>query len=245
MAVIEKKKLPEKVIDEIRDRLDRGQLNVGDKLPNQNVLSSELGVSRTSLREAMKILDLLGVIEQRPGYGTVIRKEIPALNAKSAHLPLMSDVAATYELLEAREIVECGAVRLAAQKANDEQIQALYDLVEKMEHCLKNDDREAYKKTDHAFHGLINVVSGNRFLNDPSIVLNQYMEQFIDENIELLPGLLKESQKYHRAVCESIAGHDPDRAELEMRRHIRAIAKSYKRWQTTAGAAKKPHHDRP
>jgi GntR family transcriptional repressor for pyruvate dehydrogenase complex len=239
VAVIEKKKLPEKVIDEIRNRLNRGQLNVGDKLPNQNELSNELGVSRTSLREAMKILDLLGVIEQRPGYGTVIRKEIPELNARSAHLPLMSDVAATYELLAAREILECGAVRLAAQKANDEQIQTLYDLVEKMDHCLNTDDRDAYKKIDHAFHGLISVASGNRFLNDPSIALNQYMEQFIDENIELLPGLLRESQKYHRAVCESIALHDPDRAENEIRRHIRAIAKSYKRCQAAAVAGKK------
>jgi GntR family transcriptional repressor for pyruvate dehydrogenase complex len=239
VAVIDKKKLPEKVIDEIRNRLERGQLKVGDKLPNQNDLSSELGVSRTSLREAMKILDLLGVIEQRPGYGTVIRKEIPELNAKSAHLPLMSDVAATYELLEAREILECGAVRLAAQKASDAQIGALYDLVEKMEDCLKNDDRDAYKKNDQAFHGLISLASGNRFLNDPSIVLNQYMAQFIDENIELLPGLVKESQKYHRAVWESIARHDPDGAENEMRRHIRAIAKSYKRWQATAATGKK------
>lgn len=233
MAVIEKKKLPEKVIDEIRNRLDRGQLKVGDKLPNQNEFSSELGVSRTSLREAMKILDLLGVIEQRPGYGTVIRKEIPELNAKYTHLPLMSDATATYELLEAREIFECGAVRLAARKASAEQIESLRGLVEQMEHCLKIDDRNAYKKIDHAFHELINTASGNRFISDPSLVLNQYMEQFIDENIELLPGLLKESQKYHRAVCESIAHHDPDRAENEMRHHIRAIAKSYKRWEAT------------
>ena len=239
MAAIEKKKLPEKVIDEIRDRLNRGQLKLGDKLPNQNQLSSELGVSRTSLREAMKILDLLGVIEQRPGYGTVIRKEIPELNAKSAHLPLMSDAAATYELLEAREIIECGAVRLAAKKANPDQIQDLYDLIEKMEVYLENDEHDAYKKIDLAFHGLINSVSGNRFLNDPSAVLNQYMEQCIDENIDLLPGLLKESQKYHRAVCESIARHDPDKAESAMRRHIRAIARSYRRCQPTSVTGKK------
>jgi DNA-binding FadR family transcriptional regulator len=151
----------------------------------------------------------------------------------------MSDVAATHELLEAREILECGAVRLAAQKANDEQIQTLYDHVEKMERYLKDGNRNTFKKIDLAFHALIGKASGNRFLNDPSIVLNQYMEQFIDENIELLPGLLKESQKYHRAVCESIARHDPDKAENEMRRHIRAISKSYKRCQAMAVTGKK------
>lgn len=241
MAVIEKKKLPEKVIDEIRHRLDSGQLKIGDKLPNQNELSNEFGVSRTSLREAMKILDLLGVIEQRPGYGTVIRKKIPELNAKSAQLPLMSDASATIELLEAREILECGAVRLAAQKATASQIQALHDLVDQMDHQLKNGDHAAFKTLDHSFHGLISAASGNRFLNDPAIALTRYMQQFIDENIELLPGLLKESQRYHRSVCESIAHHDPDRAENEMRRHIRAIEKSYRRCQSATAAPTDDH----
>lgn len=238
MAIIEKKKLPEKVIDEIRHRLETGLLKIGDKLPNQNQLSGELGVSRTSLREAMKILDLLGVIEQRPGYGTVIRKEIPELQTQGAHLPLVSDATATYELLEAREILECGAVRLAARKATDEQIRELFALVEKMDAYLASEDRENFKKLDLAFHGLINAASGNRFLNDPGIALNQYMQQFIEENIELLPGLLKESQQYHRTVCQSIADHDPQRAETEMRRHIQTIGKNYKRLKITTTPGK-------
>ena len=236
MAVIEKKKLPERVIDEIRHRLKTGQLKVGEKLPNQNELSSELGVSRTSLREAMKILDLLGAIEQRPGYGTVIRKEIPELHAQGANLPLMSDPAATFELLEAREILECGAVRLAAQKATPVQIERLQALVEEMDTHLATEESEKFKKIDNAFHALINAASGNRFLTDPGVALNQYVQQFIDENIDLLPGLLKASQQYHRAVCDAIAERDPDRAEKAMRHHIQTIGKSYKRLQTTTAA---------
>ncbi len=239
MAMIERKKLPEKVIDEIRNRLANGQLMLGEKLPNQNDLSLELGVSRTSLREAMKILDLLGVIEQRPGYGTVIRGNIPELNKKKDDLPLLSNEEATYELLEAREIIECGAVKLVAQKATDEQIQSLFEMVGKMELCLKNEDYEEYKKLDHKFHELIAVASANRFLNDPAIAIHQYMEKFIDENIELLPGLVKQSQRHHRAVCEAIARRDPERAEKEMRSHIREIVNSYKRYQASVAGRKK------
>lgn len=240
MPAIERKKLPEQVIDEIRNRIETGQLSVGDKLPNQNELSIEFGVSRTSLREAMRILDLLGVIEQRPGYGTVIRKKIPELHVEDANLSLLSDAEATYELLEAREIVECGAVRLAAQKATAEQIKELRDIVEKMEKCLKEEDYDGYKKLDSAFHGLISAASGNRFINDPAITLNKYVQQFIEENTELLPGLLRKSQQYHRALCESVTSHNPKQAERQMRQHIQAVTKSYKRYQSSAVSKKTP-----
>lgn len=233
MPVIKNKKLPERVIEEIRNRLDTGKLLVGDKLPNQNELSRELGVSRTSLREAMKILDLLGVIEQRPGYGTVIRKKIPVYQSQGTRLTLLSDAAATYELLEAREILECGAVKHAAQKATAAHITMLYDLVDKMDLLLKKEDYEGFKKIDYAFHELIGKASGNRFLYDSATALRQYMQQFIDENTELLPGLLKDSQQYHRSVCDAIASHDPVRAKSEMQQHIQTIAESYKRYQTS------------
>ncbi len=239
MAIIEKKRLPEKVIDEIRHRLETGQLKIGDKLPNQNKLSSELGVSRTSLREAMKILDLLGTIVQRPGYGTVIQKNIPKLHTQSAHLPLISDQTATYELLEAREIIECGAVRLAAKKATDGQIRQLFDLVAKMDELLTTDNIEDFKKVDSAFHSLINKASGNRFISDPNNTLRQYVHQFIEENIDLLPGLMKESQQYHRVIYQAIADHDADRAEKAMRIHIQNVSKSYKRLQDATAAHKK------
>lgn len=239
MAVIDRKKLPEKVIDEIRNRIETGQWKLGEKLPNQNELSLELGVSRTSLREAMKILDLLGVIEQRPGYGTVIRNNIPELNKESDNLSLLSNEEATFELLEAREIVECGAVKLVAIKATEKQVAALFEIVGDMDRCLKNKDYEEYKKLDNKFHEQIAVASANRFLNDPSIALHQYMEKFIDENVELLPGLVKQSQRHHRAICEAVAKHDPDLAVKEMRSHIREIANSYRRFQDSAAGKKK------
>ena len=108
----------------------------------------------------------------------------------------MSDATATFELLEAREILECGAVRLAASKANDSQIRQLFDLVAQMDDHLVNEDREGFKKLDNAFHALINSASGNRFLSDPGIALNQYVQQFIEENIELLPGLKEDGSVY-------------------------------------------------
>lgn len=240
MAKIEKKKLPEKVIDEIRHLLESGQLKIGDKLPNQNILALELGVSRTSLREGMRMLDLLGVIEQRPGYGTVIRRMIPELHTEGRDLALLSDADATFELLEAREIIECGAIRLAAVKATESQIERLFELVKKMSQHLKEDNDQAYRKLDYAFHEFIATAAGNRFLQEPANALSKYVQQFIDENTLLLPGSLKDSQQYHQSMCEAIAERNPDRAEKEMRRHIQTIVTSYKRYQASTRNFKKP-----
>lgn len=233
MARIEKKNLPEKVIDEIRHRLDTGQLKLGEKLPNQNELSFELGVSRTSLREAMRMLDLLGVIEQRPGYGTVIRKTIPRLHEQTAEMMLLSDANATFEFLEARLIIECGAVRLAAEKITDDDLKTLLQYVEEMDRLLQIEDYTRYKTIDYAFHDLITKVGGNRFLQKASVELEMYTQKFIDENTMLLPGLLKKSQKHHWSIYKAVAARDPGRAEREVRRHIETIVESYKRYRTS------------
>ena len=73
MAAIIRKKLADSVLEEIRRMITDGELGEGDKLPNQNEFSTQLGVSRPSLREALHTLNLMGVIEQRPGLGTVRR----------------------------------------------------------------------------------------------------------------------------------------------------------------------------
>ena len=79
MAAIKRKKLGDAVLEEIKRMITDGELAEGDKLPNQNEFSAQLGVSRPSLREALHTLNLMGVIEQRPGLGTVIKSANPAL----------------------------------------------------------------------------------------------------------------------------------------------------------------------
>jgi len=76
---INRRKLSDPVIEEIRGMIKRGELQPGDKLPNQNEFAAQLGVSRTVLREALQTLTRLRVIEQRPKHGTVILAKTPFL----------------------------------------------------------------------------------------------------------------------------------------------------------------------
>lgn len=220
MAVIAKKKLSEKVVDEIRKRIDSGELNIGDKLPNQNVLSQELGVSRTSLREAMNILDLLGVIEQKPGFGTVIRKRVPQINPEGLRPTLLTDEKTTKELLEARLIIETGTARLTAQHATKKQAQSLSGMVEQMRDCLESKRFKEYSLVDLKFHKTVADMSKNRFLREAFVSIKQHMELFITEHTTLLSHVLEDSQKHHIAICGAIADQDPERAAREMEKHI-------------------------
>ena len=99
MTAIKRKKLADSVIEEIIRRIESGELKEGDKLPNQNEFAAQLGVSRPSLREALHTLTLIGAIEQRPGFGTVIRAKNTARMAEHLSPPLVSDTTATMELM--------------------------------------------------------------------------------------------------------------------------------------------------
>lgn len=233
MAVIAKKKLSEKVVDEIRKRMESGELKIGDKLPNQNQLSRELGVSRTSLREAMNILNLLGVIEQKPGFGTVIRKKIPEINPEGLKPTLLSDSKTTWELLEARLIIETGAVGLTAQNITRAQARKLLDIVDEMQALLDKEKYQGYAQLDLKLHTMIAELSRNRFLNEAYVSIKQHMQLFISEHIQLLPQVLKESQKHHRAICKSVAEGDARSAESEMKRHILFLQESFQNYKKT------------
>jgi len=233
MAVIAKKKLSEIVVDEIRKRIDSGELKIGDKLPNQNQLAQELGVSRTSLREAMNILALLGVIEQKPGFGTVIRKKVPAINPEGLKPTLLSDKKTTSELLEARLIIESGAVTLATLHATDKQLKRLDILVKKMQTLLTNEDFKEYSHVDLKFHNLIAELSRNRFLKESFVSIKQHMQLFIEEHTQILCNVLEESQKHHKLIFNAMSARDPEQASLEMKNHIIFLQGSYKQYDNT------------
>src|SRR5210317_531930 len=98
MRQIRKTSLADPVLVELKRMIRAKEIRVGDKLPNQNELAAQLGVSRTSLREAFSKLAFLGAIDQKPGVGTVLISKFLVLNADTIALPLMSYSSAASEL---------------------------------------------------------------------------------------------------------------------------------------------------
>jgi GntR family transcriptional regulator, transcriptional repressor for pyruvate dehydrogenase complex len=232
MASINKKKLADSVIEEIKRMIQSGELKEGDKLPNQNVFAAQLGVSRTSLREALSTLTRIGVIEQRPGYGTVFRSRIPALFTDHLTPPLISDKQATIELIEARRFIEIGAAELSVKNASPEQINEMGLLIKEMTRSLKEGRIDDYIEQDVAFHFLIAKASHNRFLVNLFVTIRGFMEQYMRESFHLLPWMLERSLKFHQNIYQAVKGGSHSKAVFQMKKHIldvqRAIQQYYR-----------------
>jgi GntR family transcriptional repressor for pyruvate dehydrogenase complex len=232
MASINKKKLADSVIEEIKRMIQSGELKEGDKLPNQNAFAAQLGVSRTSLREALSTLTRIGVIEQRPGYGTVLRSRIPALFTDHLAPPLISDKQATIELIEARRFIEIGAAELSVKNASPEQINEMGLLIKEMTRSLKEGRIDDYIEQDVSFHFLIAKASHNRFLVNLFVTIRGFMEQYMRESFHLLPWMLERSLKFHQNIYQAVKGGSHSKAAFQMKKHIldvqRAIQKYYR-----------------
>ncbi len=235
MPPINKKKLADHVIEEIKQMIARGELVEGDKLPNQNEFAAQLGVSRTVLREALHTLTILGVIEQRPKHGTIIRTSAPLIYTDHINAPLMDDPSATIELIDARRVIEVGAVEMAVKNATEDQIRTMGRLVDEMGELLAQGDTNGYSEKNMAFHLLIAESSQNRFMSHLLATIRGSMERWTIESLTLLPGLFERSRRAHAEIYRAIKARDLEAGVEAMRKHISDFRTSVEKYYVSRG----------
>jgi DNA-binding FadR family transcriptional regulator len=227
-----------RTIEQIKDKIAQESLQPGDKLPTLNQLSTELGVSRTVIREAVISLSSDGVLESRHGVGVFVRDKSapsPTPTLSDAVLAPLSKFKASFmDLLELRMAFEVHAAGLAAARRSWAQESMIWDAAAKFEEAL-NDDQDLDER-DVAFHKAIaeatnnsafieffNLMSANmmprpafsRALN-PTLITREYIEQTVQE---------------HRAICEGISSGDPTRAQEAMHAHLQRSHRRYRGFQ--------------
>lgn len=198
-----------------------GELREGDKLPNQNDFAAQLGVSRSSLREALHTLALLGVIEQRPGAGTVIRAHTSAFLMENLYAPMVSGFGGALELIEARKVLEIAIVELAIDRAGEEEINKLGRITEKLSRLAADQMVEEFRLMDIQFHYEIARAAHNRFLLHLFVTIRQFLNQFFAESFRLEPDILKKAQKHHENIFLALKAGDKKRAKAEIEKHIK------------------------
>jgi GntR family transcriptional repressor for pyruvate dehydrogenase complex len=218
MHAINRKKLSDAVIKEIRCMIASGELSEGDKLPNQSEFSAQLGVSRTVLREALQALSDIGVVQQRPKSGTIILSTVPLTCSKLFHSQLHEHPRETLDLLEARRYLEAGTAELAAENATSEHIQKLEGLLDEMKRLAEAGDFETYGQKNVVFHFLIAEASQNSFMTLLLSTVRRYMEAWI--LINEVPLLMDRSLASHRKILLAIKRRDPEAAKKAMQEHI-------------------------
>ena len=229
MALIKKKKLADEVIDEIKRMIQSGELKEGDRLPNQNEFAAQLGVSRTSLREAINTLSVLGILEQHQGYGTIVKSRFSALYADHLSAPFITDEKATMELLEARQFIEIGAARLAAKNATPKQIKEMGVLIDDMAKANKREDTQKLSEQDIEFHFLIAQATQNRVIIHLLATIRGLMEKFMHEAFLILHDQ-KRYLKAHRDIFNAIKKKDPLKASSLIKKHIADVQKDLQQY---------------
>ncbi|WP_409970116.1 FadR/GntR family transcriptional regulator [Bengtsoniella intestinalis] len=173
----------DKIIHKIRDAIGRGRFAMGDKLPTEFELMEELHVSRNSLREAMKILTAMGIVEIKRGDGTYICSEIrPNIMDFMVYSMLLED-SNPEEIIELRQTLDEDVLEMAVLRATDQDIQALEEIMAQMRTCFTTGDLRGASKVDYQFHMCLATASHNKFLS--RIVTGVYglFEGSIENNI--------------------------------------------------------------
>jgi GntR family transcriptional regulator, galactonate operon transcriptional repressor len=207
-----------KVVHELGVRIVRGEFAPGDSLPNEPELGEELEVSRSVLREGMKVLAGKGLVRIRPKTGTQVRPREDWNLLDPDVLGWQFEAAPTprglRDLHELRAMVECDGARLAAERRDDADVAALREHLEEMTATVENAGE--FVEADLRFHGAIFEASGNELLahlNAMFAVAFRAVRRFHTRQ----PNRYVASLGLHEDVLDAIAARDGDAAEKAMR----------------------------
>ncbi|WP_100405096.1 FadR/GntR family transcriptional regulator [Bacillus solitudinis] len=205
------------IIKELNQIIQTDKLTSGDKLPSERELSDRLQVGRSSVREALRALELLDLIETRRGEGTYI-KPVGSYRLVNIILSfLLKDSGAREDLTETRRIIELEALRLACERMTSQTLEKLYSLILKSKDEWSHGDIPV--EEDYLFHQTIVEASQNRLLLNLWISLVEYNKVAIKESLER-EGRPALSIQEHEVIFEAIQQRDREKAVLFMKKHL-------------------------
>lgn len=221
---IERVSISQGVLKRIMELISKGDLKPGDKLPSIQLFSEKMQVGVGSIREALKQLQIIGLVTIKQGEGTFISdKASPAYIAnRMEHLLDVKKPDILY-CLEVRKIIEKGAVELAAQRASENVINKLDNSILKMKRMIDNPKGFALENIN--FHLIIVEASKNPILH---VIFNSIYDLFIEEQqvVAEVLDLKSKSIEHHINICDAIKNHDIDKAIKEMEKHLNYVQKA-------------------
>lgn len=222
--------LTEKVAQTLKQKIRDGEIVPGDKLPTEQQLTVEFGVSRTVIREAISGLKVDGLVVSRQGAGVFALEP----TKKDETLALLSadptTIPGVIEALELRAAVEIGAAELAAQRCSPGQEAGIYAQFSAFKKKVAMG--EISEQEDFAFHVAIAEATNNRRFVDFLMVLgrNTIPRSELREkaNLQPEPDIERQILHEHHALLDAIVSRDPDRASAAMRSHLNEGAERYR-----------------
>lgn len=213
---IERKSVASQVYEQLKQNILKGVWKAGEQIPSENELVNLLGVSRISVREALKQLASIGLVEARHGEGTFV-KQVEADSYMNELLPLMVlNRENILELIKYREIIEVGAIALAVERADDADIRALEENLRQHEKFRNTVEQAA--QTDLEFHLLIAKASKNPFVIKANSLIKDVFHAVMVQIVEAMG--TEHGLFYHQKILTALKARDAKSAISLMREHL-------------------------
>lgn len=211
-------------VEQLRTKIEQGELVVGARLPSERDLCAELGISRVSLREALRVLQATGYVETRHGSGTFAR--LPEERSSSGPTWIAHDIHVEH-LLEMRLVIEPDVAALAASRCTKQDIELMQTAIDEAHRGLEESDKLLVVAADAEFHRVLGLSVQNDALAQ---LIHQLQDLSGSERRASLsvPGQIVRAIRDHQNILDAIAMRDPLDAREQMRSHLQeALEKTH------------------
>lgn len=226
-VVDEKSSKSQKIVSQIRELFSDGKLKPGEKLPSERELAVVFNVSRTSVREAIRTMAALDLVEIKVGCGVFVKEAMLHSVMNNAAHTLVISQDEVRSLFEIRRLLETRAAAWAALRASKEEIADLASLVREARINVKSKkiDIDSASIYDKKFHSTVISISQNQVLVKIMSGIFDVLDR-VRTRSATVPGRVAQSINDHEEIAEAIAARDPERAMEAMFVHIDSVEKS-------------------
>ena len=220
LKAVKRTRIPEEIVSQVLQLVREGAIKPGDRLPPERELAQQLNVSRASVREAMRLMDIQGLVKIRPGSGTFITEDTVEVIVQAFSSLLSGPTSAASDIFEMRLILEPQIVSLAAERASDADIRRMEEILEQQAADITNGGTGV--EFDTEFHFAIAQATKNSALIAVTQAMSDLLSQSRDSTL-LSTERSNQSLQSHRRILETIKNRQSKAAEEAMHQHIADI----------------------
>jgi GntR family transcriptional regulator, transcriptional repressor for pyruvate dehydrogenase complex len=217
--------LGEQVAAQLSDQITEGRWKPGEKLPSESELCMALNIGRSTLREALKSLAFVGMVQMRPGDGTYVIEESDLLIDRIMSRGFLKTEKELQDVGEARLLIECETAALAAERADSKDLGQIDLLMDEMELSLKESRRD-FVELDVEFHLAIAHCAKNQMLYELLTPIRGVLKEWISKSQEL-PGIKENAHRQHAKILSAVRRREADKARHAMRTHLQTCEKMF------------------
>ncbi len=218
-TLITRRKVYELVAEHLLGEMSEGRMKPGDAIPTERDLTQSYRVGRSSVREALRMLESQGLIRSLGNGAFVVTGDRHLLN-QSLRLLLALDEVNLHELYEVRKILEAEAAALAATRRSDEHLRRIEQTIEQMAAGLNS--QELYSRADLQFHLELAAATRNRVIVRMMEGIRDLLHRTL-ASVYLIPGSPARTLEQHRSILDAIVSGSPDAARSAMLRHLTRV----------------------